>query len=613
MSFNPSSSNEHADLEEILDLQRQGRRLSDMQIRSLNSYVQRRFSKPSQSVDNASAAMNRPAANMNGGGFLSSNVPNSHSNFHDQYQNHQQNGHGGGNGMGMYSSSVVNHGAPAYEQHHALGYSQNTAGDLNIYSQVNMNTQGLRNHGGGSGGSGPGFRGSNAGVNGGARRRSSMMINNFLNEMGYSEGSERGSAPPVTQSAISHNMTPQTSPDRRRMEKRNSLDLLGDAAAAVEQQQNRDAAMAAAAASKRDSLSSLVSGMNNMNSGVTMPLKRMSMDMAINDHSHIQAQAHAHAQAQVQAAQAQRLNSIDLLVSGGEPTFQSRKNSLSHLLASDFLSPSRRSSLAAGISARAGPDGKPDPYQLDNIFEENRMPAGLTGLNPPNHNSMLTLQLLQQEAQEAEEASALSSVEEYIKLQKLQTALRRQSLSNVVGELSLMQELQNQPSSLSLQKQAELEEKEQQLQYQLQGQLQMEQIQNMMHGRNNHNSMMTSPNMSPQRPSKRHSTFEEDLSEPIIPPSIGSDAIESFQSTMDKSQKSQQDIQSWDKKMGLKRSHSATMTKTTRSRKQLKKFFEMHMQRLQHQASIKKGGAVDQDGMKTILGGIEGQYHRFSM
>ena len=41
MSFNPSSSNEHSGLEEILDLQRQGRRLSDMQMRSLNSYVQR--------------------------------------------------------------------------------------------------------------------------------------------------------------------------------------------------------------------------------------------------------------------------------------------------------------------------------------------------------------------------------------------------------------------------------------------------------------------------------------------------------------------------------------------------------------------------------------------
>eukprot|EP00553_Chaetoceros_curvisetus_P008568 CAMPEP_0204614098 /NCGR_PEP_ID=MMETSP0717-20131115/1917_1 /ASSEMBLY_ACC=CAM_ASM_000666 /TAXON_ID=230516 /ORGANISM="Chaetoceros curvisetus" /LENGTH=567 /DNA_ID=CAMNT_0051626691 /DNA_START=123 /DNA_END=1826 /DNA_ORIENTATION=+ len=567
--------------------------------------------------------MNRPAVNMNSGGLLSSNVPNSpirqHINFHDQYQNHQQHRHGG-NGMGMYSSSVVNNGAPGYDQHPAvIAYPQNTAGELNMYNQVNMNAQGIRSHGGGSGASVPGFRGSNAGVNGGARRRSSMMINNFLNEMGYSEGGERGSAPPVTQSSLSQNI--QNSPDRRRMEKRNSLDLLGDAAAAVEQQQNHNAAMAAAAASsKRDSLSSLVSGMNNMNSGVTIPIKRMSMDMAMNDHSHIQAhaQAQAHAQvqaqAQAQAAQAQRLNSIDLLVNGGEPTFQSRKNSLSHLLASDFLSPSRRSSLAAGISARAGTDGKTvDPYQLDNIFDENRMSAGLTGLNSTNQNSMLALQLLQQEAQEAEEASALSSVEEYIKLQKLQTALRRQSLSNVVGELSLMQELQNQPSSLSLQKQAELEEKEQQLQYQLQGQLQMEQIQNMMHGSKNNNSMMTSPNMSPQRPPKRLSTLEEDLSEPIIPPSIGSDAIESFQSTMDKSQKSQQDIQSWDKKMGLKRSHSATMTKTTRSRKQLKNFFDMHMQRLQVKAAITKGSTVDQDGMKTILGGIEGQCHRFSM
>jgi len=46
---------------------------------------------------------------------------------------------------------------------------------------------------------------------------------------------------------------------------------------------------------------------------------------------------------------------------------------------------------------------------------------------------------------------------------------------------------------------------------------------------------------------------------------------------METSAKSQKDIQLWDKKMGLKRSHSATMTKTTRSRKNLRKILEKHL------------------------------------
>jgi uncharacterized protein YigA (DUF484 family) len=45
--------------------------------------------------------------------------------------------------------------------------------------------------------------------------------------------------------------------------------------------------------------------------------------------------------------------------------------------------------------------------------------------------------------------------------------------------------------------------------------------------------------------------------------------MEAFTSAMEKSSKSQQDIHDWDKKMGLKRSHSKTMRMTMRSRKKL--------------------------------------------
>lgn len=45
--------------------------------------------------------------------------------------------------------------------------------------------------------------------------------------------------------------------------------------------------------------------------------------------------------------------------------------------------------------------------------------------------------------------------------------------------------------------------------------------------------------------------------------------IETFAMAMDKSTKSQQDIHDWDRKMGLKRSHSKTMRLSMRSRKKL--------------------------------------------
>lgn len=64
-------------------------------------------------------------------------------------------------------------------------------------------------------------------------------------------------------------------------------------------------------------------------------------------------------------------------------------------------------------------------------------------------------------------------------------------------------------------------------------------------------------------------------------------AVESLQQKMRKSQQSQKNIQSWDKKMGLKRSHSSTMTKTHRSRKQLREFFEVQKK------MVKNGARAD--------------------
>lgn len=57
---------------------------------------------------------------------------------------------------------------------------------------------------------------------------------------------------------------------------------------------------------------------------------------------------------------------------------------------------------------------------------------------------------------------------------------------------------------------------------------------------------------------------------PILPSSELKGAIEKFTSSMSKSIASQQAIHDWDRKMGLKRSHSKTMRLSMRSRKRLK-------------------------------------------
>lgn len=58
--------------------------------------------------------------------------------------------------------------------------------------------------------------------------------------------------------------------------------------------------------------------------------------------------------------------------------------------------------------------------------------------------------------------------------------------------------------------------------------------------------------------------------DPRIPPEKVRENLGAFAISMDRSTKSQQDIHAWDRKMGLKRSHSKTMRMTMRSRKKLR-------------------------------------------
>lgn len=63
------------------------------------------------------------------------------------------------------------------------------------------------------------------------------------------------------------------------------------------------------------------------------------------------------------------------------------------------------------------------------------------------------------------------------------------------------------------------------------------------------------------------------LSRLPMPQSPRNLSMEVFHQSMQNSEISQRNIQSWDRKMGLKKSHCSTMTKTTQSRKRLKFFF----------------------------------------
>lgn len=74
-----------------------------------------------------------------------------------------------------------------------------------------------------------------------------------------------------------------------------------------------------------------------------------------------------------------------------------------------------------------------------------------------------------------------------------------------------------------------------------------------------------------QNPTRRSQTR---VGEIRLNPNLSAETVrknlEAFAFAMEKSRKSQQDIHDWDRKMGLKRSHSKTMRMTMRSRKKLK-------------------------------------------
>ncbi|CAB9528457.1 expressed unknown protein [Seminavis robusta] len=85
------------------------------------------------------------------------------------------------------------------------------------------------------------------------------------------------------------------------------------------------------------------------------------------------------------------------------------------------------------------------------------------------------------------------------------------------------------------------------------------------------------------KPKKAKQTNKAQAQMPLIrtmDPQEARAKLMSLSSAMEKTQKSQQDIHDWDRKMGLKRSHSKTMRLTTRSRKKLRAMLKKQMNAL---------------------------------
>ena len=177
-----------------------------------------------------------------------------------------------------------------------------------------------------------------------------------------------------------------------------------------------------------------------------MEQKRTSLDVLVNEALAVYNQEHqigstaASGQIGMGSIDTPSRSSLYSLVTGDSTL--GRRDSLTHILvASEFAKPSRRSSMATGTEPV-------DPFQAK--VPAVRLGSGLVGF-PNNHNSELgfpnsqnsgppdkiTLQLLQQ--QNTEEEHALSSNDDdYIHLQKLQTMLRRTSISNILDEITRM-------------------------------------------------------------------------------------------------------------------------------------------------------------------------------
>lgn len=339
------------------------------------------------------------------------------------------------------------------------------------------------------------------------RRDSLGFAHNILDEIGYHpEGSERRSSS---------------------MEKRNSLDLLGDAAVALS---------------------------SNNDTGNTISLPSSSMYPSSN------AANRHYIASNVGASQNSRRSSLDFLLGGD--AMLGRRNSLTQFLIQEFANPSRRSSMLSTV----GMNKPMDSFYLENLFDDpsnyssgNYFPsatsnsASLSNYHSSSNSDLFGMQLMQQRQQESmgvmNHKNNMDSAGDYFYLQNLQNSLRKQqSWNGTYHDFSTVPHL---PA-------------------------------NQTQGSNTANKMMEETAIwqkSKKKDSRtKHAAEETEIQvDPNDLPPFSLERMYSFKASMEKSIQTQNDIQMWDKKMGLKRSHSATMTQTTRSRKKLRRMLEKHL------------------------------------
>ena len=585
---------DYSDLEEILNIQRQGRRLSDMQMRSIDQFLQRRYSNMTGGADTQqqqlfntqNMMMNKSDMNMNTmqgmsnamdlSSYLGSSMMN---NPYDQQPQQKMNFSTYGNDASanwnnanlVKKDAVSEHGEAESDTKKNSAHSHNMKDAMkgrddsltNINNMASMYNQEMGRQMG--------------------RRTSMNMYNTLMQDMGYK-----------------YNHFNEQPEKRSVMPKRNSLDLLGDAANLVSKSETMNQSASSSGMNDAYGMAGLPRDPSARKSSIDMlglgySDRRASLDFLGN-----LAQGNSSArkssldfQGGGFSSSANRRTSLDFLMSGdptlgrrnslfsnsankrtsldflmsGDATL-GRRNSLTQILASEFANPGRRGSIPHDTLGN-----QIDPYQ-ENIFDDPGHIARSSYGFPPSAatgSDLLTLQLLQQ--QNAEEEHALNNVEDYIRLQKLQSNLRRQSLNNMYDEYAIMKNLNN---GMSPGKEPPINPLDAE-DFSLYQQRQEEKYMNMMGQMNNPepNVEVEDKKLNSKRKRKEPEPDPEVL-DMNDPPPFTLKRIDNFEDLLNKSIQTQKDIQAWDKKMGLKRSHSATMTKSTRTRKNLKKLMEKH-------------------------------------
>jgi hypothetical protein len=315
-------------------------------------------------------------------------------------------------------------------------------------------------------------------------------------------------------------------PSNRMTERRTSLDLLGDAAAAISYQDGKTKTNA------NESSNPKKQNENNLMNYLTQ-----SGNMAMNPERQ--------SKSNTGRTPMNRRSTLDMIMHGNG-TFGDRRSSLSYIIGQDFYPLSRNNSLALGSIPPQHANGLFDDIQPLNYMHMNDML--MQGSSIAQNN--FVRQMLAQDQKEDKL--------DYMALQNMQAELyRRYSQTGAFNnyDLHVMMQSMNQRQNNSP----------------------MDYPRHPQGVRRLSSFEIPDMGLPPNTSQRTLSQIDVESFPPIKP-----ERVKAFTDTMEKSQDSQISIQAWDKKMGLKRSHSATMTKTTRSRKALRELYEVLHSKLEN-------------------------------